>query len=546
MTMSTIDVTVPGQTYNGTDGDENFHGVDAQGVTVYAGRGQDVFSGRFTDSSLYGQEGIERTEGLFLFNSLLDAGDSNDALSLTAQNSIVKGGYGADSLTLLGSSGYFTHDTLVDGQMGDDSIYLIGDANRVLGGGGNDTIEVLGHGNFIDGQSGDDTISFAGLTFEVHGGYGADRLILEDYYADATNVNRVDGGADDDYLKGYSNVAMQWLGDTGRDTFEVSGTQQLLDGGTGNDIFLNLYLTNSRVVAGEGDDQVSGTLFHVTLEGGAGMDVLSGTEFSDIFDRYYGGESLHDGRYDLLVSNSHIDGGAGADVLNLSGDRNVIQLGDGVDMLSLVGTDNKVLGGVDGAIIDAIVTGGSIAGGEGQDEIAVIATGGTVVRGNGGNDLISVPHIAAGASHALTLEGGAGDDTIRIYDNGYAEQNNHIKVFGGEGNDMLQLAGVSNYASGGNGDDTVILAELKDSTVYGDGGVDDFSGFGVLRSSLFGGAGDDFFHDLDVTGSLISGDRGRDIINVSAYNGTLSGGGDNDIINKLEGFGNLLDGGSGQ
>ena len=88
-----------------------------------------------------------------------------------------------------------------------------------------------------------------------------------------------------------------------------------------------------------------------------------------------------------------------------------------------------------------------------------------VVRGLGGNDALSAPLLAAQAI-ALTLDGGAGDDTI-------AGSQGSDLLLGGDGNDTIDGNGGADRALLGAGDDTFVWDPGDGSdTIEGEAGAD--------------------------------------------------------------------------
>lgn len=128
-----------------------------------------------------------------------------------------------------------------------------------------------------------------------------------------------------------------------------------------------------------------------------------------------------------------------------------------------------------------------------------------------------------------------GDDVITVTDNIRTE------IYGGEGNDILQLFDADDFASGGIGDD-MISSGAGDDTVHGDDGNDTIDG-GLGNDTIYGGDGNDF-----IAGGrgddYISGGSGNDIVNAGNGADTVYGGNGNDVLNGAGGN-DHLDGGRG-
>ena len=168
------------------------------------------------------------------------------------------------------------------------------------------------------------------------------------------------------------------------------------------------------VIAGSGDDRITGNSAANILDGGAGADFLDGGAGEDwvTYERSDAGVTVHlgegtvtDGHAegDVLVNIEHIIGSAHDDVLTGDDDANRLEGGAGADRLD---------GGAGGDWVSYRL---SDAG------VAVDLLAGTVSGGHAGGDVIAgFEHITgsayadvlAGDDGANRLEGGAGADTL--------------------------------------------------------------------------------------------------------------------------------------
>lgn len=210
-------------------------------------------------------------------------------------------------------------------------------------------------------------------------------------------------------------------------------TSIVVDGGAGNDLIIGSNLA----------DRISGGLGNDTLRGNGGNDTLSGGNG---------------------VFNDSINGGDGVDVL--------VELANTDFTLtntSLVGQGTDVLAGIEQA---------QLTGGPGNNRINAsrFTLGRATLLGAGGNDLLE------GSSGNDVLDGGAGNDTLR----------------GGAGNDFL---------TGGTGSDALVGLDGNDS-LHGGGGNDSLIG-GLGQDLLSGGDGNDLLIGGFGTDTL-SGDLGND------------------------------------
>jgi Ca2+-binding RTX toxin-like protein len=289
VTMTMDDVANDGESGEG----DNVH-TDIE--NAFGGNEVDNFTGSSKANVFWGNGG----------NDVFDGGAGDDYFDGGSGNDDFTGGPGTDEVNyaLWGVFGTGNVDVSIDdvaddgapgetdnvrtsveditGSPGDDTITGSSSANRLDGGGGNDTIQGLGGADLLLGETGNDVLD---------GGTGADTLL---------------GGGDDDILNG----------DTGNDT---------LDGGTGADVFNGGddqdtadYRTRSQdvtvtldgtaddgeategdnvqgdvenVLGGEGSDTLTGSPLANLLDGGPGDDLLTG---GDGADTLIGGDGIDD------------------------------------------------------------------------------------------------------------------------------------------------------------------------------------------------------------------------------------------------------------
>src|SRR5262245_22452295 len=312
----------------------------------------------------------------------------------------------------------------------------------------------------------------------------------------------------------------------------------VINGGGGNDTIDSSGLASGQIKltidGGDGNDTIIGSAGVDTLNGGAGDDVITGGVGNDV-------ARLGDGNDQFIWNpgdnSAEVDGGAGRDTLDFRGadvnetftiapqasratlTRNignvimgllgleVIQLkaGAGADTITvndLTGTDVKEVA------IDLAAVGKSSADGEadkvtvngtaGDDDITIGRHGDVVtvsgvaatvtiahadrlldqvdVSAGAGNDVIDASGLSA--NHiGLTLEGGAGNDTI------FGSDGDDI-IIGGTGNDVVSM---------GAGDELFIWKQGDGSDVVdGGSGFDtlDFQGFGNSEHVVISAQGD--------------------------------------------------------
>jgi pectate lyase len=132
-----------------------------------------------------------------------------------------------------------------------------GEAGRLTGTAGKDTILAGGGDDRVDGGGGDD---------RVHGGTGHDTLL---------------GGIGHDLLSGDTgNDSL--LGGAGNDALDGGGGKDLLEGGEGADLLRGAD-ADDVLRGGDGADDLDGGAGGDRLQGGAGRDVLTGGAGKDFF-----------------------------------------------------------------------------------------------------------------------------------------------------------------------------------------------------------------------------------------------------------------------
>lgn len=185
----------------------------------------------------------------------------------------------------------------------------------ILGGDGADTIESSRGADVLVGGKGNDVLDGGFGNDVLEGGEGADTL----RGGDGDDVLR--GGPGNDVLEGGAgNDVLE--GDDGADTLRGGDGDDVLRGGAGNDV----------LEGGAGDDALYGEAGDDLLRGGDGNDELIGGEGNDVLEGGAGDDLL--------------DGGAGADTLRGGAGDDVLIGGAGDDVLDGgAGTDRAVFSG---------------------------------------------------------------------------------------------------------------------------------------------------------------------------------------------------------
>ncbi|MCV3738039.1 hypothetical protein OCK02_17690 [Rhizobium sp. TRM96647] len=471
----------------------------AERDAVFGMDGNDALSTGFNRTGLVGGKGHDR-----LTTDILVLASSSDPVEGLAIQYGGKGRDKLDSTVTLQSDGppdssqQFSAENLLSGGSDADTIKAVANVaatifgnvtlkNHVLGGSGNDAIDVLADArgairdnlakNCVDGGSGKDEITA--------------RAETEHHAMVATAINVLKGGSGDDILDASA---------IGR----ANGTELVrnsLSGEEGNDTLRAFGYTNSNSSSPVGLNE---------LWGGSGNDTLdvrhedNGNWFVDITSRLYGGSGGDDLKAEMISTSvgstatalQHLDGGDGWDMLEarmsvharggagLFDIANVLKGGDGNDRLEAyleVSLDNaaenasslaqnRLDGGARDDTLIATVAAGSVGasilkGGSGNDRLIVIDGTDNELYGGVGRDTLAS---GAGSDH---MDGGADADRFV-----FAPQNGHDTVVFEKGADRIDLKG---YAGSGIhgfadldidlvGDDSVIRFDAdNDITVAG-------------------------------------------------------------------------------
>lgn len=430
-------------------------------------------------------------------DNVITGNDGDNKLFGDAGNDTLDGGAGDD--TLMGGDG----DDSLTGGAGDVSFF---DEGELHGGNGNDTLVGAAYDSMF-GEAGDDLL-ISDQVAVLYGGDGNDTLIGT--FTDLWYEAELNGGAGHDLLQG---------GD-GDDFFIDEDVEaDTVIGGDGHDFYAywaessvplvwahngsNAWTIAGNVVSGvealslslgDGDDivdlRLAPTDFTCPVSGGGGDDWIAFNDV-DIDGRVQSG------------------GGDGNDTL-IAGDGGYFLVGDeGMDML-IGGAGDDYFSDRD-VLVDTVDT---VDGGAGVDIFSAswglmsdgvdwtLAAGTQVVAGHTLSDLESLDltlgsgsdRVDASAGVSASLEGGDGNDTLA----GGSSSASYVDGFGnylaGEAgdDDLRATAGGTAWLDGGSGRDTVV----------GSSGNDRLAG-GASFDILTGGAGADSFQFDTLSGSDI-------------------------------------------
>ncbi|WP_435258459.1 M10 family metallopeptidase C-terminal domain-containing protein [Thioclava sp. FR2] len=282
----------------------------------------------------------------------------------------------------------------------------------------------------------------AGTYSDVYGDIGTLAIAL------GTAIERVLAGSGNDSITGNS-VANTILSNNGNDTVFGGDGNDYIGGGAGNDL-LNGGTGNDTVFAGFGVD---------TVNGGDGNDSIYGA----------GGTNrlLGDGGNDQIFTSAagdFVGGGDGNDTVRGAGGNDTIYAGTGNDNIGGGAGNDLIYGSAGSNIIYAGLGNDTVQGGTGADTIYGSA-GRNRLFGNDGNDVIytsAAGDLAAGGSGNDSVYGSTGNDTI------YAGLGNDF-IGGGAGNDLIVAGAGVNRIYGGTGNDTMVAGTGRDVMTGGPG-----------------------------------------------------------------------------
>ncbi|TCP44298.1 Hint domain-containing protein [Rhodovulum marinum] len=588
---------------HGDDGDDTIYGGDGAGYDLlYGDAGDDLLDGRQGNDTIQGGTGSDTIHGGAGDDSLLGGEDGDtfviedgfgadiiaggetvttgvdlDVIDLSLLTGAVTVTYAGDALgAIMDGSDTLTFSEIerliltglddvvegagdsvgfeIDAGAGDDSLRGGSGDDTLIGGDGNDTLIAgtnTGAGDSLSGGAGDDVLTDSYWNATLDGGDGADLFNVG--YGVAT-VSGGEGGTDSDTLSfaladdavnvTVSGDELGSYGDidgdsgtfSGIEVFELTSENDTLNAsGDSSGIEVLAGAGNDTVTGGSGADRIDGEAGNDSLSGGAGADTLAGGTGADTI---LGGDDADRIVVEDGFGNDSIWGGEGgtdADTLDLSAVTTDLDFRVGGTEWGnvTVGTDTLKFWEIEDFIL-----------GQGDDQLS-FGTNSTVALwadGQAGNDTL------LGSSYDDTFIGGEGDD--RLYGNGGADS-----LVGDAGQDSV-------YA--GSGDDTVYAGEGSDLVDGGDGadyintrmpvgtGLPDIAYPGSYsadtdplgdRDTVYGGIGNDTILTGD-DADLVYGGDDNDSIEGGFDADTLFGDEGNDTVIGGEGS-DLVEGGGG-
>jgi len=314
----------PGDDYlDGGEGDDTLLDRSGGNDALYGGDGNDLLDDRNGgNDALYGGTGNDELinydpyveEAAWQsFSNYLEGGDGDDTLFSSNDSTwgfdYVDGGAGNDALIVGSNERFGGGDVFVLGGTGDDVINVGSLNGHVDGGAGDDTIAVFRE----DDEFGNDRHNDTDTMF-IFGGTGDDDITANG----PVNINGGDGDDSIAWESSYQQVAVGFVrGGSGNDFISIDGPADV-DGGDGDDE-IRVIAGNGSVTPGAGRDRIV-----IGVGGGAGSDLVldpgdagAGNVDSLVFEPL-SGDAVSPGDLDLHMRRSGNDlqldlVGAGAD-----------------------------------------------------------------------------------------------------------------------------------------------------------------------------------------------------------------------------------------
>jgi Ca2+-binding RTX toxin-like protein len=420
---------------------------------------------------------------------------------------------GNDVVTMDETRGALPISSLFGGN-GNDALTGGSGNDTLAGGSGDDTLLGKGGDDLLAGGSGNDALTGGTGTDQAFGQSGNDRMIW--LPGDGSDLNEGGSGVDTvEVVGGNVSETFTVVANGSRVRFDrVSPGPFFIDIGTSENLTLDAAGGNDTVTAGNG----LATLISLSVDGGAGNDVITGGDGDDHLSGGDGDDSINGGRGtdvallgagdDTFVWNPGdgsdvIDGQAGTDVMFFNGaniaekvelsnngghlkfTRDIAGITmdtDGVetvDFNALAGADLVTVHDLSGTDVTQVNLNLASATRTGDGEVDSV-----VVEGTGGDDAVSV----GGGAGGISVDGLSAEVTVSG-----AEPADKLAVNPLAGDDSVDAstldANVVKFtADGGVGDDHLTGSAGDDTLLGGDG--DDLLVGGPGNDLLDGGAGD--------------------------------------------------------
>jgi Ca2+-binding RTX toxin-like protein len=484
----------------------------AIGLTISSGGGNDTIFGSGGADLIFGGDGNDTVSG-GAGDDAVFLGGGNDVFKWQAGDGsdLVEGEGGTDTLSFTGGPGADSFQILADGTAvavtTSDGAHVEGigmeQVKLALAGGG-DTVTIGDlsgasiQGVAVDlgaGSKGDTVNLTLGVAETLLVSTTGNHMILTNETtfqtvtidnangSDVLNITSAPGDVPGEVvLAGDLAMALHFTGGAGADIVISGSGDDFIDGNRGNDVAL-MGAGNDTFNwdPGDGSDTVDGQSGFDTLHfNGANIaeqiDIIGNGTLAEL-TRNVANIDMHLNNVERIEVNA-LGGADNIHVHDLSGSvvkEVAIDLGgfggapdgaaDTVTVEGSKGNDHATLSSsIDGTVsITGLTESVSVSHGEAQDTL--------VLNGNEGKDTIDASGVQDGTVK-LTLDGGAGDDTVTGGHGGDL-------IFGGDGHDVLNGGDGGDTLDGGSGDD-VLTGGKGDDTIFTGDGADTIQYTGAL------------------------------------------------------------------
>ena len=345
------------------DGDDRFDitSTAIAPVTLNLGDGNDVASSLSPGVKLEGAAGNDTLSGA----GALDGGAGSDVLQPTVLGTIIAGGDGAfdiDRLSyrLLGAAVMVTRPAATDVKVATDATTKTGidqvegspfadsltghsGPDVFFGAGGDDLLDGRGGGDILDGGPGFNTVTYEAGPSPVNVNLATATATAGGVVDTLASIHGVIAGPGNDVVTGGS----------ADETITLGAGDDQVDGGDGNDT----------LVAGDGQDTLRGGDGNDVLDGGPGADVATydeRTASEPVTVNLGAGAGGAAGESDALSAIEDVTGGASSDTLTGDDGPNTLRGGPGLNTLDGLGGDDVIRGGEARDVI---------LGGKGRDQL---------------------------------------------------------------------------------------------------------------------------------------------------------------------------------
>jgi Ca2+-binding RTX toxin-like protein len=418
-------------------------------------------------------------------------------------------------------------NNVINGSSQNDTIIAYGGDDIVHGNAGNDTINGWSGNDTLYGDEGNDTLNGGGNNDSIHGGIGDD-ILYDDYGNDAIYA------------------------DEGNDILACGVGNDLLFGGSGDDTY--------NYNTGDGQDIISDSSGTDTIKFGTGI-TENDLEFSI--------SNFASGHYDF-TSNAFVDGHFDLNIARKnSSDKITVKdwnlhsiyfpYGDSYQIENFTFSDGSSISAADIAnmlTIPAIIQNNNIQFASGINQNDLLLYEYYNVHDDGSTTSLhpAVEIMLKNSTGYLELGEDAYNYTLEFSDGTITTVNNllPVNINGTSSNDYLTGNHKSNIINGLEGDDTIIDNIGGNDTIYGGNGNDSLNLMGEGNYQVYGQDGDDNINIVGFYGyktypqwpfewgspssngeyavSYVDGGSGNDTISLKGGQNTIYGGLNSDMI----------------